>query len=79
MASEANQPLVRRPEKVAELINFLDSLSGFLPEEKLDLLQSDEIHLKLDQIRRSLSSGDTIDLPENLPLPENGEDADTAQ
>ena len=78
-AEERSRPLVKRPEKVANLMTFLNGLSGFLPEEKLDLLHSDEIHLKLDQIRRSLSSGDQSNLPDTSPLPENGEDGAAAK
>ncbi len=64
----------KEPKKVADLIEFLGGLSKFLPEDKRRQLQEENIPLKMERIRHTLT-GTEPKSPITTPWPVKGEAA----
>jgi hypothetical protein len=68
----------REPEKVADLIGYLGDLSQFLPEGQRRQLEEENIPLKMERIRHTLT-GTSPQRPAVTPWPVKGEAATTTK
>ena len=72
-------PVSEQSGRVADLMAYLGNLSSFLPEEKRLELEADEIPLKIDRLRRTLSSSEAPTPPPHQMYPQKGEDIATTK